>query len=100
AIAAAPFGKVSVVIMACAALIQLPGAAAATSSFITPLNLLASSGSPITPVDARNTCGGAQVAARPTMSAESFVAARPDFPVKALALPELTKSAAARPALT
>src|SRR5213592_3006088 len=66
---------------------------------MTAPNLVASSGSPITPVDARNTSDGLQPAALAAMSAVSLVAARPDLPVKALALPELTTSAPAAPAL-
>src|ERR1700757_1848237 len=66
---------------------------------MTASNLVASSGSPITPVDARNTSDGLQPAALAAMSAVSLVAARPDLPVKALALPELTTSARAAPAL-
>ena len=66
---------------------------------MTPPNLVASSGSPITPVEARNTSAGLQPAAPAAISAVSLVAALPDFPVKALALPELTTSARARPPL-
>jgi hypothetical protein len=97
AIAPAPLGNVSVVMMALAASCQAPGAAFATNRSMTAANLVASSGSPITPVDAKNTCEGLPPAARAAMSAVSFVAARPDFPVKALALPELTTSALAAP---
>src|SRR5216683_4490798 len=67
---------------------------------MTAPNLVASSGSPITPVDARNTSDGLQPAALAAMSAVSLVAARPDLPVKALALPELTTSATALPPLS
>src|SRR5436305_14159787 len=67
---------------------------------MTAPNLVASSGSPITPVDARNTSDGLQPAALAAMSAVSLVAARPDLPVKALALPELTTKAEAMPPLT
>src|SRR4029450_5842314 len=66
---------------------------------MTAPNLVASSGSPITPVDARNTSAGLQPAAWAAMLAVSLVAARPDLPVKALALPELTTSARAAPPL-
>jgi len=64
------------------------------------LKAVASSGSPMTPVEARNTCAGRQPAAFDAMSAVSRVASRPLRPVKALALPELTTRALARPALT
>src|SRR4029453_2615354 len=66
---------------------------------MTPPNLVASSGSPITPVDARNTSAGLQPAAWAATLAVSLVAARPDLPVKALALPELTPSPRAAPPL-
>src|SRR5262245_52217085 len=66
---------------------------------MTAPNLVASSGSPITPVDARNTSAGLQPAAWAAMLAVSLVAARPDLPVKALALPELTTRARAAPPL-
>jgi hypothetical protein len=99
AMAAAPLGNVSVVMMAVAASCQAPGAALATSRSMTASNRVASSGSPITPVDARNTCEGLQPAALAAMSAVSLVAVRPDLPVKALALPELTTRALATPAL-
>src|SRR5260370_8590166 len=66
---------------------------------MTAATLGASRGSPITPVDARNTSDGSQPAAPAAMSAVSLVAARPDLPVKALALPELTTSARAAPPL-
>ena len=54
-VAVATFGKVSVVMIAFAALIQSSGAALSASVASTPSNLVASSGSPITPVEARNT---------------------------------------------
>src|SRR5262249_13291862 len=66
---------------------------------MTTANLVASSGSPITPVDARNTSEGLQPAAAAAMLAVSVVAPRPDLPVNALALPELTTSARAAPRL-
>ena len=52
-VAVATFGKVSVVMIALAALIQSPGCAASASVASTPSNFVASSGSPITPVEAR-----------------------------------------------
>ena len=57
-VAVATFGKVSVVMIARAALIQSPGAACPARLPSTPSNLVASSGSPITPVEARNTSSG------------------------------------------
>src|SRR5262249_22431054 len=50
-------------------------------------------GSPITPVEARNTSAGLQPMARAAISAVNLQACRPVLPVKALALPELTTSA-------
>ena len=60
---------------------------------MTPSNALASSGSPMTPVEARNTSFGLQPMARAAISAVNLQACRPLLPVKALALPELTTSA-------
>ena len=77
--AVATFGKVSVVMIALAASCQLPGAALAASSSITPPNLLASSGSPITPVEARKTSDGLQPTASAASLAVSAVASRPDL---------------------
>ncbi len=80
-----------------AAFIQSPGAAVSASVPSTPSNLRASSGSPITPVEARNTSLGLHPAALAAIAAVSVVACRPVLPVKALALPELTTSARALP---
>ncbi len=99
AVAVASLGNVSVVMMARAASSQPSPCAACASPAITPANLPASSGSPMTPVEARNTSPGLQCAALAVMSAVSLVATRPFLPVKALALPELTTSARARPGL-
>src|SRR5205823_6388248 len=63
----------------------------------TPANLVASSGSPMTPVDARKTSSGRQPDALAAISAVSSTAAWPLIPVKALALPEFTTSARADP---
>ena len=83
--------------IALAASCQACGAARATSASITTLNLPASSGSPITPVEARKTSAGRQPTALAASAAVNFMAARPFLPVKALALPELTTSARALP---
>jgi len=93
AVAVATLGKVSVVMIALAASFQNFPVAAVTSPSITPSNALALSGSPITPVEARNTSFGLQPIARAAISAVNLQASRPVFPVKALALPELTTSA-------
>ena len=66
---------------------------------MTAANFEASSGSPITPVEARKTSDGLHPTAAAVMSAVSRVASRPDLPVNALALPELTTSARALPPL-
>ena len=66
---------------------------------ITPSNFEASSGSPITPVEARKTSDACAPVAFAAKAAVSFAASLPLCPVKALALPELTTSARALPAL-
>ncbi len=81
--------------IAFAASCQPPGLALAIRPSMTVPNLRASSGSPITPVEARNTSAGLQPSALLAIAAVSLVDARPDLPVNALALPELTTSAAA-----
>ena len=96
-VAVATFGKVSVVMMALAAAIQWSGVAASASVASTPSNLVASSGSPITPVEARNTSPVVQPTAFAAVCAVSAVDCLPVLPVKALALPELTTSARACP---
>ena len=71
-VAVATFGKVSVVMMAPAAAIQWPGvAASASGSPATPSNLVASSGSPITPVEAA-TPGHWMAAAGAIMTTDTF----------------------------
>ena len=94
-VAVATFGKVSVVMIALAASIQWSGVAASASVASTPSNLVASSGSPITPVEARNTSSAVQPTALAAICAVSAVDCLPVLPVKALALPELTTSARA-----
>ena len=96
-VAVATFGKVSVVMMALAAAIQWSGVAASASVASTPSNLVASSGSPITPVEARNTSPVVQPTAFAAVCAVSAVDCLPVLPVNALALPEFTTSARACP---
>ena len=96
-VAVATFGKVSVVMIALAASIQWSGVAASASVASTPSNLVASSGSPITPVEARNTSPVVQPTAFAAVCAVSAVDCLPVLPVKALALPEFTTSARACP---
>src|SRR6185312_16687361 len=61
------------------------------------LKRLASSGSPMTPVEAWNTSPGVQPAASAAALAVRVVVSRPRLPVKALALPELTTRMRALP---
>ena len=96
-VAVATFGKVSVVMIAFAAPIQWSGVAASASVASTPSNLVASSGSPITPVEARNTSPVVQPTAFAAVCAVSAVDCLPVLPVNALALPEFTTSARACP---
>ncbi len=98
--AVATLGNVSVVMIALAASMKRSAVAPATMPSITPSNALALSGSPITPVDARKTSSVLQPAAFEAMRAVKITASRPFLPVNALALPELTTSARALPALT
>ena len=88
--APAPLGKVSVVMIARPVSIHSPGVARAAQSSRTPSNFEASSGSPMTPVEAMTISPGLQPMARAAMSAVFATAAAPSRPVKALALPELT----------
>ena len=96
-VAVATFGKVSVVMIAFAALIQSPGWAVSASVASTPSNLVPSSGSPITPVEARKTSLVEQPTAFAAIEAVSAVDCLPVLPVNALALPEFTTSARAAP---
>src|SRR5262249_52892736 len=98
-LAVATFGNVSVVMIALAASSQPPGLAFATIPSMTPSKAAASSGSPITPVEARNTSAGLQPTARAASRAGNRHAPRPSLPGKAVALPELTTSARAVPDL-
>ena len=60
-------------------------------------NFVASSGSPMTPVEATKTSCGLQPTASTACATVISTASRPFLPVKALALPELTTSARAAP---
>ena len=96
----ASLGNVSVVMMARAAISQ----ASALADFASPssrcVNLPASSGSPMTPVEDRNTSPVLQPTALAAASAVKRVDSTPFLPVKALALPELTTSARPLPPFT
>jgi hypothetical protein len=97
AVAVASFGNVSVVMIERAAARQFSGRAASAALRSTRPITSASSGSPITPVEAMNTSPALQPAASAASAAVRFTAAIPFAPVKALALPELTTSARAFP---
>ena len=91
ALALAPLANVSVVRMASAAACQLSSPLASAGRCVS--NMLVSSGSPITPVDAIITASGSQPSAVATPLQQSVTAAMPPAPVKALALPALTRMA-------
>ena len=95
--AVATLGNVSVVMMARAASSQFSPEASFTSVSSTPSNLVASSGSPMTPVEAMKISLSFAPVALDAILAASFTASAPILPVKALALPELTSSARAFP---
>src|SRR5258707_15892366 len=73
------------------------GVARAVASSTTPANFCGSSGSPMTPVEASVTSFGLQPSAFAAIAADNFTVSRPRLPVKALALPELTRRARALP---
>jgi len=77
--------------------VQRPASALATISSSKCAKRAASSGSPITPVEARNTSEVVQPTAFAAVCAVSAVDCLPVLPVKALALPEFTTSARACP---
>ena len=85
--------------IALAASAKPPGAPRRPGPASRAANFAASSGSPITPVEARNTSAGLQPAALAASFAVNSSPRGPILPVKALALPELTTSARALPPL-
>ena len=93
----ASLGKVSVVMMAAAAAAQPSSANAAVRSGRPAVMRSSASGSPMTPVEARKTSSRAQPSAEAAAAAQRRTEASPSRPVKALALPELTRIARARP---
>ena len=97
AVRVASLGKVSVVITARAAACQASALVSPASLPSRWVNLPASSGSPMTPVEAMNTSPGGQPTAAAAASAVMTTVSMPFLPVKALALPELTTSARALP---
>ena len=97
AVAKAPLGKVSVVMIARAAA-SMPSARRASVRSGT-LAVMRSTGrrSPMTPVEATSTSSGAHRSAAATASASARTAASPSAPRKTLALPALTMTARALP---
>ena len=91
------FAKVSVVMIAAAAAAQASDSRSAASCGSAAVMRSSGSGSPMTPVEATNTSVGLQ----PSRPAAAFTVrstlAVPTLPVKALALPELTRMARALP---
>ena len=94
AVAVASLGNVSVVIMARAAACQSAAPSACCTAFSTGA---VSSTSPITPVEATSTSWGLQPICSAVACAVTNAALAPAWPVKALALPALTKRARALP---
>ena len=86
--------------MALAASSHGPGCNRPAMARVAASNFSAGSGSPITPVEARKMSFGATPSAAAAWRADSSTASRPLAPVKALALPELTRSPRATPALS
>ena len=95
--APAPLGKVSVVMMASAASRQASSRRWRDSSGRQPPIWSGPSGTPITPVEARNTSSSAQSSRAAAADTVWATAVSPALPVKALALPELHTIARARP---
>ena len=98
AVAVAPFGKVSVVMIARAAASQrLGGRAAAQPRAGRRRSSPARGGSPITPVEEMNTSRGSQPISCAAVAAVASTTCQPARPVKTLELPELTTIARTLP---
>ena len=97
AILVAALGKVSVVMMARAAMPQAAGSAVSASFGRALVMKLGSSGSPMTPVEAWKISCGLQSRSFAADLATALTVATPAFPVKALALPALMTAARAEP---
>src|SRR5580765_776033 len=97
AVAVAPFGKVSVVMIARAANSQAAASSNGTTFGRAALILSAGGGSPMTPVDEMNTSFGSQPKRRAAVAAVLRTTWRPARPVNTLALPELTTIARTLP---
>ena len=89
----APFGTVSVVMIARAAAYQPSSRAAASAAGSAATMRSTGSGSMITPVEYGSTSSGAQPSSWPTAAQVCLAAFRPGCPVPALALPAFTTSA-------
>ncbi len=92
AVATAPLGKVSVVMIARAAGAQLSGESLASISGRRTVILASSSSTPITPVDASITSRWRQSSRLAAAAATRRAASAPGRPVKELAQPALTTS--------
>src|SRR5580704_19184011 len=90
AVAVAPFGKVSVVMIARAASSQAVAESKGTSFGRAAETRSAGGGSPMTPVEAMNTSFGSQPRRPAAVAAVDSTTCRPARPVNTLALPELT----------
>ena len=90
AVAVAPFGKVSVVMIARAAASQPSAASNGTICGKAPTIFSAGGGSPMTPVEEINTCSASQPSSFAVVVAVASTTSLPARPVKTLALPELT----------
>ena len=99
-VAAAPFGKVSVVMMACAAPSMAASVSAAARSGTLAVMRSCGRGSPMTPVEEEKTRLAGMPSAVATEPVTSATDLSPVLPVKALELPELTMIAAPAPAGT
>ena len=94
----APFGTVSVVMIADTAANQRSGARAACAAGSAATIFATGSGSMMTPVENGSTCCSGQPSIDATAAQVVSAAAIPGAPVPALALPALTTSARMRPA--
>src|ERR1700730_12744399 len=97
AVAVAPFGKVSVVMIARAAGSQAVGSSSGTIFGRAPEIRSAGGGSPITPVEEMKISRGLQPKSCAATAAVRSQTSRPARPVNTLALPELTTIARAKP---
>src|SRR5258708_25833534 len=90
ALAVAPLGNVSVVMIARAAGSHAAASSSAATFGRAALIRSAGGGSPMTPVEAINTSRGTQSNSRAAVAAELSTTWRPARPVQTLALPDLT----------